>query len=134
VYFNGNRYFETHYNNFFTWPVGQPYYKIYLSDVSFHWYRTIGQTLMSRPEYVNISENISQQTVDLTLYISTSTKYWLPSTRLGSFEYINPVKMVSMDAHFTPFNFMKIKKEAFSFGQGSVNNYLLRQEIFKIHI
>ena len=25
---------------FFTCPVGQPYYKIYLSDVSFHWYRT----------------------------------------------------------------------------------------------
>jgi len=28
-------------------------------------------------KYVNISENISQQTVDLTLYISTSTKYSL---------------------------------------------------------
>ena len=27
-----------------------PWYKIYLSDISFHWYRTIGQTLMSRPD------------------------------------------------------------------------------------
>jgi hypothetical protein len=28
---------------------GQPFYKIYLSDVSFQWYRTIGQTVMSSP-------------------------------------------------------------------------------------
>jgi hypothetical protein len=42
----------THF--FFTCPVGQPRYKIYLSDVSFHWYRTIGQTLMSRPEMARI--------------------------------------------------------------------------------
>ena len=34
---------------FFTCPIGQPQYKIYLSNVSYHWYRTIGQTLMSRP-------------------------------------------------------------------------------------
>jgi hypothetical protein len=38
------------FGDFFTCPVGQQYYKIYLSDVSFHWYRTIGQTLMSRPD------------------------------------------------------------------------------------
>ena len=36
-------------SDFFTCPIGQLSYKIYLSDVSFHWYRTIGQTLMSRP-------------------------------------------------------------------------------------
>ena len=34
---------------FFTCPVRQPWYKIFLSGISFHWYRTIGQTLMSRP-------------------------------------------------------------------------------------
>ena len=46
----------------YTCPVGQPWYKIYLSDVSFHWYQTnvnvkacclyqasLGQTLISRP-------------------------------------------------------------------------------------
>ena len=27
-------------SDFFTCPVGQPEYNIYLSDVSFHWYRT----------------------------------------------------------------------------------------------
>ena len=27
-------------SDFFTCPVGQPLYKIYLSDISFHWYRT----------------------------------------------------------------------------------------------
>ena len=27
-------------SDFFTCPIGQPKYKIYLSDVSFHWYRT----------------------------------------------------------------------------------------------
>jgi hypothetical protein len=36
-------------SDFFTCPIGQPKYKIYLSDVSFRWYWTIGQTLMSRP-------------------------------------------------------------------------------------
>jgi hypothetical protein len=35
---------------FFSCSVGQPWSKIYLSDVSFHWYWTIGQTLMSRPD------------------------------------------------------------------------------------
>jgi hypothetical protein len=27
-------------SDLFTCPVGQPQYKIYLSNVSFHWYRT----------------------------------------------------------------------------------------------
>jgi hypothetical protein len=43
---------------FFTCPVRQLWYKIYLSGISFHWYRTIGQTLMSRPVKISVSIEI----------------------------------------------------------------------------
>jgi hypothetical protein len=48
---------------FFTCPVGQVTNKFYLSNGLFHLSRTIGQTLLSRPVYMQIlkSKNIKAQ-------------------------------------------------------------------------
>jgi hypothetical protein len=56
-----------------------------LSDVSFHWYRTIGQTLMSRPEfywwrkpeYTEKTTSLSQDKLSLIILY----RYTLPWTR-----------------------------------------------------